>query len=202
MILAFSTSSPWTSVALMSAGGEVLKSERRLKPMRSSEACMELLESLEVELGQVELFLADLGPGSFSGVRVGVTIAKTLAFAAGKQAAGCSSFDLIAVDKTVAIPSRRNEYLVRIPGQPAYETRELPTGKSIPNTQHPIPNTQHSICGYGAWFEDQETYPEASSFWRLLALIKPVRAEALVPEYVLEPSISQPKKPYAEGALG
>lgn len=133
-------------------------------------------------LSSAELFLADLGPGSFTGTRVGVTLAKSLAFAVGGSAAGASSFDLICLESPVVIPSRRGEYFVRAPGEAPYRAHELP----------PRP-----YVGYAPEFaKDDLTYPHASQFQVLLRDLVPASPELLVPAYLVEPSISVPKKPY------
>ncbi|MEM9703313.1 MAG: tRNA (adenosine(37)-N6)-threonylcarbamoyltransferase complex dimerization subunit type 1 TsaB, partial [Planctomycetota bacterium] len=50
-----------------------------------------LCERHGMTLPDVELVCVSLGPGSFTGLRVGVTFAKTLAFAAGCAAIGVPS---------------------------------------------------------------------------------------------------------------
>jgi tRNA threonylcarbamoyladenosine biosynthesis protein TsaB len=55
-----------------------------------------LLQDRGLRLAEVEGFGVGLGPGSFTGVRIGVTFAKTLAFAAGKPVVGVSSLDALA----------------------------------------------------------------------------------------------------------
>ena len=184
MIVAFSTSSPWTSVALLTAEGKVLATEKSLAPMRASEACLSLLEALSVDLTMVSMFVSDLGPGSFTGVRVGVTIAKTLAFARSVKVAGLASFDLIAPDQTVAIPSKKGEYFVRTPGQVPVRMVERPSG---------------NLVGFGPWFEGVETFPDASAFGPTVGRLIAMEPEALIPLYLMEPSITQPKKPFATG---
>lgn len=187
MILAISTSSPWTSVALLDANGRVLAEDRALIPMHASQACMELMESICPDLRSIEVYAADIGPGSFSGVRVGVTIAKTLAFANGKQVAGATSFDLVDPFGDVAIPSKRSEYFIRRAGREPERTSERPSG---------------SLLGYGPWFDGGEAFPHAGGFAQLEGSLVLMRPEELLPAYLIEPSISQPKKPYAGGARG
>jgi hypothetical protein len=140
---------------------------------------MRMLEQGLTELGahvnDVALFLADLGPGSFTGVRVGVTLAKTLAYANGVKAGGATAFDLVDPSGAVALPSKRGEWFVRQPGEAPYRTQELPPG---------------DIRGIAP------DYPNASRFLALLDRIEPVDPEQLVPAYLIEPSISLPKKPF------
>ena len=181
MIAAFSTSSPLASVAWSDGSGGLLASASGEARHAAGGACLEmlteLLEEVDRELADVTLFAADVGPGSFTGVKVGVTLAKTLAFAGGVSVVGAPSFDLIDPQCAVAVPCRKGEYLVRVPG-------EVPSVAAIDGT-----------VGYGPEFE-QPVWPSAERFGALLAGLEPMRPEALAPEYVLEPSISVPKRPY------
>jgi tRNA threonylcarbamoyladenosine biosynthesis protein TsaB len=188
VIVAFSTSSPLASVALIDPNGEVIAAGGEWVPRAASGACLKLLDTLLREnalaLSQAELFLSDLGPGSFTGVKVGVTLAKTLAFAQGKQVGGLGSFDLIDATGTVVLPSKRGEWFVRNPGHDPIRQTELP----------PTP-----FSGYGTGIEDP-TYPRAKNFARQLSKIVPMIPEKLLPEYLIEPSISIPKKPFLQPA--
>lgn len=178
MIVAFSTSSPLASVALIE-GGRVLASREEMAAQAASGACLRilqgLLDSTGRRLGEATLFAADLGPGSFTGVRVGVTLAKSLAYALGVEAGGADAFDLISADRIVAVPSRRDEWWVREPGKPPYRTRD-----GAP-----------AAAGYG---KEPTTYPHAARFAELSIQAAP--PALLVPRYLIEPSISQPKRPY------
>lgn len=182
MTIAFSTSSPLASVAVISLDGVVLGSSEEMAPMRASGACLSLLSallsSLGLELSAANLFVSDLGPGSFTGVKVGVTLAKTLAFANGTEAAGASSFDLIDPSSTVVLPSKKGEWFVRRPGQEPFRTTNLP---------------EEAFVGYGPGTESF-TFPRADRFSGLR--LNRVAAEILVPSYLMEPSISIPKKPF------
>lgn len=187
MIVAFSTSSPWASVAAVSAG-EVLWHRQVLVPQRASGACMAMLDEMQAELGiklsEAEAFAADVGPGSFTGVRVGVMLAKSFAFVYGRPVMGADSFDLIDPDGIVVLPSKRGEYFVRRPNQAAFRTDRLP---------------EEPFRGFGPGIEPSEP-PSAAGFARLAANTQGEDPMLFAPRYLIEPSISLPKKPFAGGA--
>lgn len=171
MIAAFSTSSPVASVALLATDGRLLYSAGEPAQGRAGEACLRLLEAGFAELGitlaDVTLFAADQGPGSFTGVRVGIVLAKTLAWQQNAQCAGADAFDLVDPAGVVALPSRKGEWFVRTPGSEPIRTREVP---------------------------ETVTAPSAAGFAHLR--LNPVSPYELVPGYLLEPSISTPKEPF------
>jgi len=182
VILCVSTSSPVVSLALVREG-EVLASRRREASRGSGGVVLDLLsEALretQVGLESVRLFVADVGPGGFTGVRVGVALAKAWAWSMGCRCAGVSAFDLIAADRTVAIPVRRGLFLVRRPGSAPERADQPPQG----------------AFGYGDAFDPQR-HPDASRCAELIHLLEPVEPHRLLPAYGAEPSISVPKMPY------
>ena len=180
--VAFSTSSPLASVAAFDDAGALVWSADADADARhrAGEFCLSAIESNRIILPEVRLWLADLGPGSFTGTRVGVVLAKTLAWTYGAQVAGASSFDLISPNRTVALPNRKNEWLVRIPGEPP----ALRTKGSL----------EDDVVGYAPGLPE-EKHPEAWRFRDLLPNLVPGDPMALVPEYVVPPSISVSKRP-------
>lgn len=190
MIAAFSTSSPWASVALLDGSGRVLASGSNEAAHHSGAACLSLLkeqlQSLGAEIGEIQLFVADTGPGSFTGVKVGVMLAKTLAFALGAKVAGVLSFDLYETDRPIAIPSRRGVWFFREPGvEPRQIEGVVPSG----------------AVGYGSGIEPP-TFPRAELTSRLVARLAATAPESLMPTYLAEPLISTPNKPYRTSAVG
>ncbi len=185
MILAFSTSSKVASVALLSGEGEVIWAGSEEAHHGASGACLALVEQCRNETGlrplESDLFAADLGPGSFTGVRVGIVLAKTFAFLGGRPCIGADAFDLIDPAGVVALPSKKGEYFVRIPGEAPVRQTELPS---------------EPFLGFGPDVPVQ-TFPEAARFGRLIGSLEPVAAELFVPKYLIDPSISIPKKPFA-----
>jgi len=188
VIVAFSTSSAWSSVAAIDRVSGVIWSGSENAPQGASGACLRLLERMAensgVRVEDAEMFVADLGPGSFTGVRVGVTLAKSFGYLFDRPVAGATSFDLIAADRVVVLPSKKGEYFVREPGMTPFRTPELP---------------EMPFIGFGPGIEPQTT-PSAARFFEILDTLNPVDAMTFVPEYLIEPSISIPKKPFASNA--
>ena len=99
LILAFDTSGFAGSLALLK--GPVLLREVVLQTERRSAqtlapAIAELLNDQGVAPGQIKLVATTIGPGSFTGLRIGVTTAKTFAYAVGAGVLGISTLEAIA----------------------------------------------------------------------------------------------------------
>jgi hypothetical protein len=179
VFVTFSTSSSLASIAILSEAGEVLFESEEESNQQASKVCLELLGSFPLDFNEVKAFLADIGPGSFTGTRVGVVLAKTFSWNYGCLCGGASAFDLIAHDQTVVFPSKKGEWFVRNVGEVAYRTEELPGSEWVgfgPGIEHPI-------------------LPRAARFGHLLDSVSLVDPMSFVPEYLIEPSISTSKKP-------
>ena len=100
-ILMLDTSGPACGVALMREGRLVYEAQlthsrthsQRLMPMLDA-----ALEMAELRARDVDLFGAVVGPGSFTGVRIGVTTVKALAHAAGKPCVGVNALEALAAN--------------------------------------------------------------------------------------------------------
>lgn len=163
----------------------MLAADQMEAPRQASGACLGLLEKLLDETGlklsNATLFAADLGPGSFTGVKVAVTLAKTMAFAHGVQTVGIGSHALINSEGTAVVPLKRGEWFVRRLHDDIYAESELP---------------DEEFLGYGPGIEPQ-THPHAARIAPFLPELSPIAPELLAPLYLIEPSISTPKVPYA-----
>lgn len=116
LILALDTSGDECSLCLW-AGGRALSELRYRHERRLSERLPAQIKFLLADAGaalrDVDAFAVGLGPGSFTGVRVGVTTAKILAHALRRPLAGVSSLDALALPHrflpgiVVAVPARR-----------------------------------------------------------------------------------------------
>ncbi len=98
MILAFDTSTPWLGVALVE-GKEVFFRVTEYTRASHSLLLMQYLELLDARFSfreHLEGIVVGLGPGSFTGVKVGAIIAKGLAYALQVPLGGFSTFEVLA----------------------------------------------------------------------------------------------------------
>jgi tRNA threonylcarbamoyladenosine biosynthesis protein TsaB len=105
-ILAFDTTSESGSVALVDDGvvaAEILiESTEGYSPILFGKI-KDLLDGLDWTLASIDCFAAASGPGSFTGVRVGLTAAKGLGEAAGKPVVAVSNLEAIAALGTTPV---------------------------------------------------------------------------------------------------
>ena len=130
--------SPRVALALDSAGlacsvavslGEEVVAEERIDTLhRQAEALLPLVDKAMREAGQVpaalDLVVATVGPGSFTGIRAGIAAARGIALATGARLIGVTSFDAVAVRAArsdcwetrfllIALESRREDLYVQ-----------------------------------------------------------------------------------------
>jgi len=98
-ILALETSGLYGSVAV-AEGGELLRDITLAPPRRTAQALAptiaELLQLVGWKPVDVQLIAVTVGPGSFTGLRVGVVTAKTFAYAVGAEVLGVNTLAAIA----------------------------------------------------------------------------------------------------------
>ncbi len=118
LILAFDTATEVATSALV-ADGEVL-GERVSRAVTLLEDVDALLRQGGAHAGEIDALAVGIGPGSFTGVRVGLATARALAFALGVPVAGVSTLDALAAGAPGALPvidARRREVFV-LQGEP------------------------------------------------------------------------------------
>jgi tRNA threonylcarbamoyl adenosine modification protein YeaZ len=93
-ILAIETASEACSVALF-AGGERVAHDHRVLGRGHAESLVPMIAALP-DSGRADRILVSLGPGSFTGVRIGIAAARALGFAWGAQVLGYPTLALVA----------------------------------------------------------------------------------------------------------
>lgn len=127
LILAFDTATDVATAALVRDG--VTLGERLARPQTLLAAVDELLAAAGVEPRDLDALAVGTGPGSFTGTRIGLAVARGLALATGVRAAGVSTLDALALDGAYpVIDARRREVFVPGPRAVAPEDLELEPG--------------------------------------------------------------------------
>ena len=124
LILAFDTASARATSALV-GDGEVL-GERVSTTVTLLADLDALLRQAGAHVSDVEALAVGTGPGSFTGIRVGLAAARALAFALGIPVAGVSTLDALAAGASGALPvidAKRHE--VFLPGPRCLSSAEL-----------------------------------------------------------------------------
>ena len=213
MILAMDTSGAVCVLALAEDDGSVravsLFESRRTLSRRLLGEVDGLLLRNGLALDDMTAFAVGLGPGSFTGVRVGVTTAKTLAQVTGKPLVGVGTLDAYAfvLEKlgcTVMpiLPSRRGEVYTAL-----YECGECinpPFASSLEAvSRHLAALPQAVLCGDASQLPEW-TGPALPQPWTPPEGLVKIAARrlqngdtddpfGLVPLYVVAPAISTPK---------
>ncbi len=103
--LAVDTSTAMAGIAIVDENG--LLAEFLLKDLKTHSQKLvpmlnELLDSVKLTPAQIDVYAAVTGPGSFTGLRIGVTTIKALAYALNKPVSGITSLDALANTAVVA----------------------------------------------------------------------------------------------------
>lgn len=193
-ILAVDTSSEWGSVCI-AEGGTILGEIRLRRSVQHSDRLFRsvdfLLKSVPFGLADIDLFVAARGPGSFTGLRIGLAAMEAFAAAQGKRGAGISTLEALAwkcgiTERWIApvIDARRGEVYGAVYCLDSYgalvEVRP-PAVMSPDRWFASLPESEIVFCGDGAQrYQDLLTHPN----WYLNE-VDPYLAAALVELAVL-----------------
>ncbi|MFX3630891.1 MAG: tRNA (adenosine(37)-N6)-threonylcarbamoyltransferase complex dimerization subunit type 1 TsaB [Ectobacillus sp.] len=100
-VLAIDTSNYVMGVALLDGAtivGEIITNLKKNHSVRLMPAIEQLLKECDVKPAELEKIAVAAGPGSYTGVRIGVTVAKTLAWSLNIPLVGVSSLEVLAAN--------------------------------------------------------------------------------------------------------
>jgi tRNA threonylcarbamoyl adenosine modification protein YeaZ len=177
-LLAVETTTRVTSVALFEDGVLVASLSREAK----GDACLpmidELLSARGISARDVARWAVDVGPGSFTGVRVGVSTVKGIAFATGAEVVAVNAFDALAADDaTVILEAGKGEVYFRIArGDPGHA---------------PLDAVKAMIAGRSERVIGPGVLPTAEGVGRVALARAPSDLDTLEPLYVRAPDLTR-----------
>ena len=101
IILAVDTSTTAGSVSVLDNKeilGEVFLNIKDTHSQRILKIIDFLLKSLKIDISDVELFVSSIGPGSFTGIRIGLSLLKGFSLVSNKPLIGISSLDALSME--------------------------------------------------------------------------------------------------------
>ena len=211
MLLAFDTSSPTVTVAVHD-GEDVVAELTSSETMRHGEQLTPLVDEVHRRVGvtprDLTAIAVGVGPGPFTGLRVGLVSARTMAYVLEIPVYGVCSLDALAIEAVdsgtvtgpfvVASDARRREVYLA-----TYDDAGLRA--SGPDVQRPV-DVADSIAGLPVVGEGAALYPDAfpdargprrpSAGW-LARCVAEERVELLDPEplYLRRPDAEIPRAP-------
>jgi tRNA threonylcarbamoyladenosine biosynthesis protein TsaB len=204
VLLAFDTATPHVTVALHD-GTRVVATYGSEQPMRHGEMLAPGIEQVLADAGisarDLTGIAVGVGPGPFTGLRVGLVTARTIAFARGLPVHGVCTLDVLAAEAmdagldefSVATDARRKEVYWA-----SYAGGERVSGPEVVKPGDPVDGL---VVGVGAQLYP-DSFPDAAgpehpSAAVLCDVVQRQRFEILDPEplYLRRPDAIEPGKP-------
>jgi len=207
-LVAVDTSTALGTVALFDGGELVATREQRVSNAHG-ESLLPLIDALFAEVGwkprDVARWAVGIGPGSFTGTRIGVSTVKGIALATGAEVVGVDSFDALVfgVAGELLVPlieAGKSEVFFRIGGGPPGHAPLATLPERIREQANDLaPKAlflglpSASLVGVAARLDPPHDVPRATSIGRIAMLRGPSDLDALEPFYVRPPEITMPK---------
>lgn len=133
LLVAIDTASPLGQVAVFRAGGLVHEASRRVSNAHG-ESLLPLLDdalrAVGARPGDVEAWVVDVGPGSFTGVRVGIATVRGVTLATSARAYGAGSLVALAAALPPSVPGLRVAVMPSVRGE-VFVRVERPSGEVV-----------------------------------------------------------------------
>ncbi len=180
MILIIETATAACSVALVD-GSEIVDERHELVGRGHAERLVPMIEAL-LAGRRPDSILVDCGPGSFTGIRVGLAATQGLRIGWGAKLAGYSSMAAVAAaaggEIAVALEGGHGQLFVQTFGED--EMRPLDTLRSLPPVEAAAAIRAHRVAGSGAallvaergWGEAIDALPRAADARLLPAALR------------------------------
>jgi len=189
MLLVIETATAACSVALLDAGGALIGERHELVGRGHAERLLPMIADL-IGAGRPDAILVDCGPGSFTGVRVGLAAAHGLAIGWRVPVAGFSSLALIAAasgarELAVALAGGHGELFVQSwsgdPIAPLGELASLAPGDAAAAVAAELvlgsgAEALVAARGRGRW---AEAWPRAADAWTLPPALRALPASPI-----------------------
>ena len=171
-VLAFDSSTPTLTLAYAASDGRIRRSVTALKNTGGMLGVLAaFLKKHKVRIADADLIAVGTGPGSFTGLRVGVTCAKMLAYASGAKLAGISTLRVIAQNVSgsapvcVALDARRGNVYTAVyrEGRPVERPRLVSVAEFTGGISAGVRYAGDAIavCGEGLFGPAEVAAPEA-----------------------------------------
>jgi len=204
LILALDASTPVTTVAL--ARDRELLAEISTTGRGASETLLpavnDALELMDEELGSVELVLAGVGPGTFTGIRIAAATARALSAGTGAALAKNSTLDALAApalacapDVLAVLDARRGQVFARRYSEAGPATglfcvrpEELPAEGGPLLVGDGAVRYREALSGLGRIPPDGSLLHRGTAAGHVISAdLVPVSSQDLVPIYIREP---------------
>ena len=156
MLLALDTTGPFCSAALHD-GEQIVASRSDEIGRGHAEYLMPMLEELlaehQTEWSDIKRIACTTGPGSFTGLRVGLATARGLALALNCPCVGVTVFEAFRFGETtslaVVIDAKRDQVWIQVFGVPDADS-VAPVALSINEVSHAVPKSVTRLAGSAA----------------------------------------------------